>query len=38
MRAGRELRRIQTGQIQTYVYGALAGSVALLILAFVAPW
>jgi NADH-quinone oxidoreductase subunit L len=38
IRAGRALRGIQTGYIQSYVYGALAGSVFLLILAFVAPW
>jgi NADH-quinone oxidoreductase subunit L len=38
IRAGRALRVIQTGYIQSYVYGALAGSVFLLILAFVAPW
>ncbi|MBP6875328.1 MAG: NADH-quinone oxidoreductase subunit L [Candidatus Eisenbacteria bacterium] len=33
--AGRRLRRIQTGQIQSYVYGLTAGAVALLVLAYI---
>ena len=32
--AGRGLRRIQTGRIQTYLYGALAGAIAIVFLNF----
>jgi NADH-quinone oxidoreductase subunit L len=32
--AGRSLRRIQTGRIQTYLYGALAGAIAIVFLNF----
>jgi NADH-quinone oxidoreductase subunit L len=32
--AGRVLRRVQTGRIQTYLYGALAGAIALVLLNF----
>jgi len=32
--AGRRLRRIQSGQIQAYVYGLTAGAVALVVLAY----
>jgi NADH-quinone oxidoreductase subunit L len=38
IRAGRELRRVQNGRIQTYVYGAVFSSVLLLVLAYVVPW
>jgi NADH-quinone oxidoreductase subunit L len=31
---GRALRRIQTGRIQTYLYGALAGGLAVILLNF----
>ncbi len=31
---GRSLRRIQTGRIQTYLYGALAGALAVVLLNF----
>ena len=31
---GRSLRRIQTGRIQTYLYGALAGGLAVILLNF----
>jgi NADH-quinone oxidoreductase subunit L len=31
---GRALRRIQTGRIQTYLYGALAGGLAVIVLNF----
>ena len=32
--AGRGLRRVQTGRIQTYLYGALAGALAVVLLSF----
>ena len=32
--AGRNLRRIQTGRIQTYLYGALVGALAIVFLTF----
>jgi NADH-quinone oxidoreductase subunit L len=32
--AGRVLRRVQTGRIQTYLYGALVGAIALVLLNF----
>jgi NADH-quinone oxidoreductase subunit L len=32
--AGRVLRRVQTGRIQTYLYGALAGALAIVFLNF----
>jgi NADH-quinone oxidoreductase subunit L len=32
--AGRALRRVQTGRIQTYLYGALVGAIAVVILNF----
>ncbi|MGC3997315.1 MAG: NADH-quinone oxidoreductase subunit L [Anaeromyxobacter sp.] len=32
--AGRSLRRIQTGRIQTYLYGALGGALAVVLLNF----
>ncbi len=38
LRGGRELRRIQTGRIQTYLYGMVAGALALVVLVFVLPW
>jgi NADH-quinone oxidoreductase subunit L len=38
IRAGGEIRRIQTGRIQSYLYGAIAGCALLLVLAYVAPW
>jgi NADH-quinone oxidoreductase subunit L len=31
---GRALRRIQTGRVQTYLYGALAGGLAVIVLNF----
>ncbi|HEU4383873.1 MAG TPA: NADH-quinone oxidoreductase subunit L, partial [Anaeromyxobacteraceae bacterium] len=31
---GRALRRVQTGRIQTYLYGALAGALAVVLLNF----
>ena len=35
--AGRSLRRIQTGRVQTYLYGALAGGLAVILLNFLIP-
>jgi NADH-quinone oxidoreductase subunit L len=32
--AGRVLRKVQTGRIQTYLYGALVGAIAIVILNF----
>jgi NADH-quinone oxidoreductase subunit L len=32
---GRALRRIQTGRVQTYLYGALAGGLAIIVLNFI---
>jgi NADH-quinone oxidoreductase subunit L len=32
--AGRSLRRVQTGRIQTYLYGALAGALVVVLLNF----
>jgi NADH-quinone oxidoreductase subunit L len=32
--AGRGLRRVQTGRIQTYLYGALAGALVVVLLNF----
>ena len=32
---GRALRRVQTGRIQTYLYGALAGGLAIIVLNFI---
>jgi NADH:ubiquinone oxidoreductase subunit 5 (subunit L)/multisubunit Na+/H+ antiporter MnhA subunit len=32
--AGRILRRVQTGRIQTYLYGALAGAIAIVLINF----
>ena len=32
--AGRILRRVQTGRIQTYLYGALVGAIALVLFNF----
>jgi len=34
IRSGRALRRIQTGRVQTYVYGAVAGALAVILLDF----
>jgi NADH-quinone oxidoreductase subunit L len=34
---GRTLRRVQTGRIQTYLYGALAGGLAVILLNFLIP-
>jgi len=33
--AGSILRRVQTGRIQTYLYGALAGAIAIVLLNFI---
>jgi NADH-quinone oxidoreductase subunit L len=38
IRGGGALRHLQTGRIQTYLYGAIGGSVILLVLAYVVPW
>ncbi|HXN83080.1 MAG TPA: hypothetical protein VN883_11415, partial [Myxococcales bacterium] len=35
MDAGRSLRRVQTGHIQNYLFGALAGAIAFVILQYV---
>ena len=35
MQAGRSLRRLQTGRIQTYLFGALAGAIAFVIIQYV---
>jgi NADH-quinone oxidoreductase subunit L len=35
MAAGRSLRRVQTGHIQTYLFGALAGAIAFVIIQYV---
>jgi NADH-quinone oxidoreductase subunit L len=35
MSAGRSLRRVQTGHIQNYLFGALAGAIAFVILQYV---
>jgi NADH-quinone oxidoreductase subunit L len=32
--AGRVMRRVQTGRIQTYLYGALVGAIALVLFNF----
>ena len=32
--AGRSLRRVQTGHIQTYLYGALGGALVVVLLNF----
>ena len=32
---GRALRRVQTGRVQTYLYGALAGGLAIIVLNFI---
>jgi NADH-quinone oxidoreductase subunit L len=31
---GKALRKIQTGRVQTYLYGALAGGLAVIVLNF----
>jgi NADH-quinone oxidoreductase subunit L len=31
---GRQIRRVQTGRIQTYLFGALAGALAVVLLNF----
>jgi NADH-quinone oxidoreductase subunit L len=33
--AGRALRKVQTGRIQTYLYGALVGAIAIVLLNFI---
>ncbi len=38
MRAGRSLRRVQTGRIQNYVFGLTAGAVVLVIIGFLLKW
>ncbi|MFL5250125.1 MAG: NADH-quinone oxidoreductase subunit L, partial [Myxococcales bacterium] len=35
MNSGRTLRRVQTGHIQAYLFGALAGAIAFVILQYV---
>ena len=35
--AGKSLRRLQTGRIQTYLYGALAGGLVVILLNFLIP-
>ena len=35
MAAGRSLRRVQTGHIQTYLFGALAGAIAFVVIQYV---
>jgi NADH-quinone oxidoreductase subunit L len=35
MGAGRSLRRVQTGHIQTYLFGALAGAIAFVVIQYV---
>jgi NADH-quinone oxidoreductase subunit L len=35
--AGREIRKIQTGRIQTYLYGALGGALLLVLLNYLVP-
>jgi NADH-quinone oxidoreductase subunit L len=37
-RAGRGLRHIQTGRIQSYVYSLTAGAVVLVMLAYLLGW
>jgi NADH-quinone oxidoreductase subunit L len=36
-RAGNQLRRLQTGRIQTYLYGALGGALLVVLLDFLVP-
>ena len=38
MRAGRSLRRVQTGRIQNYVLGLTAGAVVLVVIGFLLKW
>jgi NADH-quinone oxidoreductase subunit L len=38
MRAGRSLRRVQTGHIQNYVLGLTAGAVVLVVIGFLLKW
>ncbi len=35
--SGKQLRRLQTGHIQSYLFGALGGGIALVILLYVEP-
>jgi NADH-quinone oxidoreductase subunit L len=35
MNGGRTLRRVQTGRIQAYLFGALGGAIAFVILQYV---
>jgi NADH-quinone oxidoreductase subunit L len=35
--AGRTLRRVQTGRIQTYLYGALGGALVVVLVNFLLP-
>jgi NADH-quinone oxidoreductase subunit L len=38
IRGGRGLRHLQTGRIQSYVWGIVTGSLLLMAMAFVLPW
>jgi NADH-quinone oxidoreductase subunit L len=38
IRAGRSLRRVQTGRIQNYVLGLTAGAVVLVVIGFLMKW
>ncbi len=38
LRGGREARQIQTGHIQSYVYGLAAGAVVLVVMAYFLAW
>jgi NADH-quinone oxidoreductase subunit L len=38
MRAGRSLRKVQTGRIQNYVLGLTAGAVVLVVIGFLLKW
>jgi NADH-quinone oxidoreductase subunit L len=37
VRAGRGLRHLQTGRIQTYLYGALGGALVVVLINFLLP-
>jgi NADH-quinone oxidoreductase subunit L len=38
VRSGRSLRRVQSGRIQSYIYGLVLGSVTLVVVVYVVPW
>jgi NADH-quinone oxidoreductase subunit L len=38
LRGGRDLRKLQTGRVQSYVFGLVAGALVLVVFAYVLPW